>query len=168
MGVPADTHVADAHLLAALDAAVADTGRRVVWVQTHVDRSGAAARSTASWQLSPGPADDGTLLTRWALALTGPVGWRADVPVDGRVVRFPGSDDVPTRLTVHELLGRTAVDRVVGIGATAQPQDVVDTLDGFLRPTRTAHGVELLVEPAGPGRWRPVEISTPHQCCGGH
>ena len=56
---------------------------------------------------------------------------------------------------------------VVGIGAPVGEDDLVDTLDGHLRPERTPDGDRLLVEPAGPGRWRPAEISDPHQCCGG-
>jgi len=159
VGVPAQA--ADAHLLADLDAALAGSGRRAVWVQTHVDRSGPAPVVTASWQLDDGPALPAGLLGDTARPVD-------EVPVDGRVVRFPGSDAVPARITVAQLLATTAVDRVVGIGAPASPEDVVDTVDGYLRPVRHPDGVELLVDPAGPGTWRPVEISSPHECCGGH
>jgi hypothetical protein len=163
VGVPAQA--ADAHLLADLDAALAGTGRRAVWVQTHVDRTGPAPVVTASWQLDDGP----DLPAELFAALSGGTAAPADgAPDDGRAVRFPGGDAVPVRLTVAQLLATTAVDRVVGIGAPAHPEDVVDTVDGFLRPVRHPDGVELLVDPAGPGTWRPVEISTPHECCGGH
>ncbi|SDF47333.1 hypothetical protein [Klenkia brasiliensis] len=163
VGVPAQA--ADAHLLADLDAALTGSGRRAVWVQTHVDRTGPAPVVTASWQLDDGPAVP-------AARFAGPFGDTArpvdGAPVDGRAVRFPGSDAVSARLTVAELLASTAVDRVVGIGAPAGPGDVLDTVDGYLRPVRHPDGVELLVDPAGPGTWRPVEISSPHECCGGH
>lgn len=163
VGVPAQA--ADAHLLADLDAALAGSGRRAVWVQTHVDRSGPAPVVTASWQLDDGPE---LPAERFAAASAGTARPATGVPDDGRAVRFPGSDAVPARLTVAQLLATTAVDRVVGIGAVAHPEDVVDTVDGFLRPLRHPDGVELLVDPAGPGTWRPVETSSPHECCGGH
>ncbi|MEI4270640.1 hypothetical protein TEK04_02790 [Klenkia sp. LSe6-5] len=79
-----------------------------------------------------------------------------------------GRAAVPVRLTVAELLARTAIDRVVGIGGEALPGDEVDTVDGYLRPVRHPDGVELLVDPTGPRTWRPVEIRSPHECCGGH
>ncbi|KQS71494.1 hypothetical protein [Modestobacter sp. Leaf380] len=167
MGVPAAAQAVDVHLLAALDDALSGTGRTVDWVLTHVDRSGPDPRVTASWQVSPGP-DDRTLPHRWALALGGAVLPTDAVPQEGRVVRFPGGDDVPVRVTVADLVAGTAIDRVVGIGSPALPGDVVDSVDGHLRPVRHPDGVELLVDPAGPGTWRPVEISTPHECCGGH
>ncbi|MCO7219644.1 hypothetical protein [Klenkia sp. PcliD-1-E] len=162
VGVPAQAE--DAHLLAALDAVLAGSGRCAVWVQTHVDRRGPAPVLIAGWQLDDGPA---LPAAQFAAAFGGTARPAGGPPVDGRVVRFPGSDAVPVQLTVAELVASTPVDRVVGIGAPAHPEDVVDTVDGYLRPVRHPDGVELLVDPAGPGRWRPVEIRSPHQCCGG-
>lgn len=166
VGVPASGTTGDAHLLATLDRALAGTGRRAVRVLTHVDRSAPVARTTASWQLSPGAADhrDDGLPARLADALAGPVATRSEAPSDGRVVRSPGpsfTGPVP----VADLVEAGLV--VVGIGAPVGEDDLVDTLDGHLRPERSPDGDRLLVEPAGPGRWRPAEISDPHQCCGG-
>jgi hypothetical protein len=172
---PAVDLTADTALLHAIDGALTGTGRRAVLVQTHVDRRHVVAATTVSWQLDgDGEASTGAL----AAALRGPVvqvddggaagGALVEAPRAGRLVRFPGSDAVRGELTAEALVAATAIDVVVGVGAPVAAGDVVDTLDGHLRPQRRAGVVELLVEPAGPGRWRPVEIGDPHQCCGGH
>lgn len=159
---PAADLSADSALLHAVDGALAGTGRRAVVVQTHVDRRHVVAATTTSFQLDgDGPVD---LL---AAALGGPVA-AIGAPHEGRLVRFPGSDGVRGEVAADALVAGTAIDVVVGVGAPVAPRDVVDTLDGHLRPQRREGVVELLVEPAGPGRWRPVEIGDPHQCCGGH
>ncbi|SDN55966.1 hypothetical protein SAMN05660199_00276 [Klenkia soli] len=173
---PAADLSADAHLLHAIDGALAGTGRRAVLVQTHVDRRHVVAATTVSWQLDGGGGE--VEHDALAAALGGPVtqvddggaagGALVEAPRAGRLVRFPGSADVRGEVPVDRLLARTAIDAVVGVGAPVGPGDVVDTLDGHLRPQRRDGAVELLVEPSGPGRWRPVEIADPHRCCGGH
>lgn len=169
VGAPAADRTADTHLLAALDGALAGTGRRAVQVLTHVDRSAPTARTTASWLLSPGSGDldhrDDGLADRLAQELGGPVHPQDGPSPEGRLLRTPGLDGVTGPVPVTALAQAGLV--VVGIGAPVGAEDVVDTLDGFLRPVRTADGDQLLVEPAGPHRWRPIETSNPHQCCGG-
>ena len=174
---PAADLSADTALLHAIDGALAGAGRRAVVVQTHVDRRHVVAATTVSWQLD-GDGDGDQLAGPLAAALRGPVvqvddggaagGALVEAPRAGRLIRFPGSDGVHGELTAGALVTGTGVDVVVGVGATVAPGDVVDTLDGHLRPQRREGIVELLVEPAGPGRWRPVEIGDPHRCCGGH
>ncbi len=84
----------------------------------------------------------------------------------GRCVRFLGQEDVTGDHPVGHLLAVTEIDEVVGVGRAVTADDVVATA-GFLRPQLLDGRVVLLVEPAAGGRWRPVEVESPHRCCGG-
>ncbi|MEU4446407.1 hypothetical protein AB0K14_06900 [Actinosynnema sp. NPDC050801] len=165
----------DALLLDAFDGVAAD------FVCTHVDRLGPVAVTTLSAHV-PGEVD----VDRLAEALGGPVvvlddsdgADDSDGPAvraaragrdraDGRCVRFPGQDALTGTHPAAEVVARSAIDRVVGIGVEVAPTDPVETL-GFLRPVCREGELVLLVEPAVGGVLRPAEAETPHECCGGH
>jgi hypothetical protein len=84
---------------------------------------------------------------------------------EGRCVRFPGQQSLAGVHSVAEIVTGSAVDRVAGVGVAVAAQDVVDT-GGFLRPQFRSGELVLLVEPAGGGVLRPVEVQHPHECCG--
>ncbi|WP_369140431.1 hypothetical protein [Modestobacter versicolor] len=182
-GVPADDVLPDAHLLAAVDAALAGSGTAAELVCTSVDRSATAPRAGVAVRLTAAPADPDRTRTALATALGGPVvvdgeaGPDGATPavaallaaqdgVDGRCVRFPGQDAVAGRLPVADLVARTAIDAVVGVGTAVGPDAVVDTL-GFLRPQFTDGRLTLVVEQAAGGVLQPFEVEFPHECCGG-
>jgi len=182
-GVPAPEVVPDAHLLAAVDGALAGSGASAEVVCTHVDRSAGVPATGVSVRLSAEPADPAATLVALARTLGGPVVLAEDCPApgarpavaalreaatgsSGRVVRFPGQDAVSGRLPVTELMAATAIDEVVGVGVTVTSDHVVDTR-GFLRPHWSDGRLRLLVEQAAGGVLQPFEIESPHECCGG-
>lgn len=89
----------------------------------------------------------------------------AATETSGRLVHFDGADALVGRLTVADVLARSAVDEVVVVGGL--PHDgatVVDTR-GFVRPRVEAGRVTLLVQPAAGGTVVPFEREHPHRCC---
>lgn len=169
--VPAADRLPDAHLLAAVDGALAGTGHRARRVSTHVDRSGPVAVTAVALDLMPADPPP-AVLDALTLAL-GSGGEDVTAAVDealartgGRCVRFVGQEHVTGEHTVAELLAVTEIDEVVGVGRAVAPGDAVATA-GFLRPQLLDGRMVLLVEPAAGGRLRPVEVESPHQCCGG-
>ncbi|QXG74594.1 hypothetical protein KUM42_11915 [Modestobacter sp. L9-4] len=178
----------DAHLLAAVDEALAGSGAVAELVCTHVDRSAAVPRAGVSLRLDGEPADPAATRAALARALSGPVVTgeqdgeqdgeesapartavaEAAAGSAGRAVRFPGQTGVSGLVPVARLLAETAIDRVAGLGGAVADTDVVDTGDhGFLRPTWSGGELTLLVEPTVGGVLRPFEIEDPHECCGG-
>ncbi|GAB4082224.1 hypothetical protein GCU67_19920 [Modestobacter muralis] len=183
-GSPGAEVLPDAHLLAAVDAALAGSGTSAELVCTSVDRSAGVPRTGVALRLSAEPADPAGTRVALARALGGPVvdegtagqGHDAAPAVtaltqvrdgaDGRCVRFPGQDVVQGRLSVADLVAATAIEEVVGVGVQVGPEHVVDTL-GFLRPVFTAGRLRLVVEQGAEGALQPFEIADPHECCGG-
>ena len=184
-GAPGADQVPDAHLLAAVDEALAGSGAEAELVCTHVDRSAPEPRIGVSLRLTGEPADPAATRSALARALAGPVvaegAGEAEVAgpartalleagagTAGRAVRFPGSAQVSGQVTVADLIAATALARVVGIGVQPSGTDVVDTgPNGFLRPTLGDGQLTLLVERAAGGVLQPFEIEDPHECCGG-
>jgi hypothetical protein len=184
-GVPGDDVRPDAHLLAAVDRALAGSGAAAELVCTSVDRSAAALGTGVAVRLTAEPTDPAATRTALAGALGGPVvvdgdpgGDEAAAPavaalrtvrdgLGGRCVRFPGQDAVTGRLPAAELLAATAIDELVGVGVAVTPDAVVDTL-GFLRPQFAGGRLTLMVEQAAGGVLQPFEVQFPHECCGGH
>ncbi len=82
----------------------------------------------------------------------------------GRCVRFPGQGSVSGRVTVADLLARTAIDRVAASGAPVSCSDVVET-GGHLRPCFEAGRLALRVGPAASGMLVPTETAVRHECC---
>jgi hypothetical protein len=68
------------------------------------------------------------------------------------------------RVTVAELLHRTAIDRVAGSGTPVSGGDVVET-GGYLRPCFETGRLALRVGPAAGGVLVPVEAAVRHDCC---
>ncbi|WP_307834312.1 hypothetical protein [Paractinoplanes lichenicola] len=86
----------------------------------------------------------------------------------GRAVIFPGSADLTGRLTVAELLERTAIDRVEVLGSGVADDDaVVDTRD-FVRPQYRGGDLVLVTMPAAGGVLVPFETRDPTPCCADH
>ena len=188
-GVPRDDLVPDAHLLAAVDEALAGSGAGAELVCTHVDRSGPAPRVGVSLRLTGEPAVPAATRSALARALGGPVVaegtddaeevtgpartalLEAGAAAAGRVVRFPGQAEVSGRITVADLIAGTAIEQVVGIAVEVAGTDVVDTgPNGYLRPTFSGGQLTLLVERAAGGGIQPFEGENQHVCCegGGH
>ncbi|MDQ2588739.1 hypothetical protein [Saccharothrix yanglingensis] len=155
-----------AHLDALVLAAIGDAD----FVFTHVDHRGPVAVTAVSAHVTGEPV---------AELLGAPVstpdsadspGARAAVGArdrtDGRCIRFPGQGALTGTHPAAEVVARSAIERVVGIGVPVAPTDPVETL-GFLRPVCRDGELVLLVEPAVGGVLRPAESENPHECCGG-
>ena len=86
----------------------------------------------------------------------------------GRAVRFPGSSALVGELPVADVLARTAVDRVLELGAgEADPATVLVTR-GFVRPRWTGGDLVLHVQPHRGGTLVPFESPDPTPCCADH
>jgi hypothetical protein len=186
-----------AHAEAEIHAALRAAGLRVDLVCTHIDRTATVATVTASARLVGSLSSDAldvlaerldgvvvaldadatvtlsaTAVTSSAVEPTARIDAAAHAAraaasrTEGRCVRFPGQQSLVGVHSVTEIVTGSAVDRVAGVGVAVVAQDVVDT-GGFLRPQFRSGELVLLVEPAGGGVLRPVEVQHPHECCAG-
>ncbi len=106
--------------------------------------------------------DTGALSGAWA-AVTA-----AATRSSGRLVRYPGVDQLRGVLPVADLLDRSVVDEVVVVGGSAHDGGtLVDTRD-FVRPQLSDGRVRLLVQPAVGGVMVPFEKENPERCCEDH
>ena len=182
-GVPDADVVPDAHLLAAVDEALAGSGAVAEVVCTYTDSSAPLPGTGVAVRLSAEPADHAATLVALARTLGGPVvrsescdnpGAQAGLAAlreatagtAGRCVRFPGQEQVSGKVSVADLIAATAIEDVVGVGVTVTPDHLVDTRD-FLRPTWSGGRLTLVVEQAAGGVLQPFETEFPHECCGG-
>ncbi|WP_380163831.1 hypothetical protein [Jannaschia sp. R86511] len=130
---------------------------------------GSAGPDGAVVATGPGLADgacrgDGTAALAGAWAAVAAAATR----VSGRLVRYPGVDELRGVLSVSELLGRSVVDEVVVVGGSGHDgTTLVDTRD-FVRPVVTEGRVRLLVQPAVGGVMVPFEKQNPERCCEDH
>jgi len=86
----------------------------------------------------------------------------------GRAVLFPGSTRLPGRVTVAEVLDRTAIDTIRGVGGvTVTGSDTIRTRD-FLRPVYTHGRLVLEVQEAAGGVLVGFEDPSPTACCAAH
>jgi hypothetical protein len=86
----------------------------------------------------------------------------------GRAVLFPGVAKLIGVLTVAEVLGLSAIDRIEVLGGgTPDPSTPIDTGD-FVRPQWRAGELVLSTTPAVGGRLVPFETRNPTPCCGEH
>ena len=110
--------VPDAHLLAAVDAALAGSGATAEVVCTHVDRSAATARTGISLRLAGEPADPAATRSALVRELEGPV---LDGPVlDGPVLDGPVLDAVAGTVDDPAAPARTALaEASTGVGGRA-------------------------------------------------
>ena len=182
-GALRDDVLPDAHLLAAVDEALAGSGTSAELVCTSVDRSAGVPRPGVALRLAGEPVDRRATRTALERTLGGPVvigDEEAEHPdavaaavleaarqgAAGRCVRFPGQESAHGRLSAADLIAGTAIDELVGVGLQVAPDAVVDTL-GFLRPQWSGGRLTLLVEQTAGGVLKPFEIESPHECCGG-
>lgn len=86
----------------------------------------------------------------------------------GRAIVFPGSAAAAGAPTVGELLERTAIDVVTGLGALAVEDDAVVHTFGHVRPVFRPGGLVLPVVPYGAVDVTPFEVRHPTPCCAGH
>jgi hypothetical protein len=92
----------------------------------------------------------------------------ADPPEGARAVVFPGSDRLTGVVTVQDVLGKTAIERVTLLGGgDPPPGQELDTRD-FVRPQWTEGRLTLVVQPASEGRLVPFESPNPTPCCADH
>ena len=86
----------------------------------------------------------------------------------GRAVVFPGSEALIGRLSVAEVLARSAIDMVVLIGGgPAAPDDILDTQE-HVRPEFVDGRLVLRTRPAAGGVLVPFEQPSPTPCCAAH
>ncbi|MFB7337895.1 hypothetical protein FNH09_06675 [Streptomyces adustus] len=91
----------------------------------------------------------------------------------GRAVSYPGVDALVGTVTVADLLGLSAVDRVVVVGAPSvdgagpDPATAVRTRD-HVRPEWRDGRLTLALVPAVGGALAPFEVPNPTPCCADH
>ncbi|GAA2070904.1 hypothetical protein [Actinomadura alba] len=86
----------------------------------------------------------------------------------GRAVLFPGAQRLTGTLTAGEVLGRSAIERIVVLMGEEPSADVlVDTRD-HVRPEWREGRLTLLALPAGKGVIAPYEVPNPTPCCAVH
>jgi hypothetical protein len=86
----------------------------------------------------------------------------------GRAVLYPGMDQLTGTLTVAQVLGSSAIDRITVIGGPPpQPDTLVDTR-GFVRPQWRDGALTLVTTPVAGERIAPFELPNPTPCCADH
>ncbi|MGI5488547.1 hypothetical protein [Microtetraspora malaysiensis] len=87
----------------------------------------------------------------------------------GRVVLFPGRDELTGTLAVGEILARSAVERVVVLAQAEEPDaDTAVVTNDHVRPEWRDGVMTLVTMPASGGRLTPAEIPNPTPCCADH
>lgn len=86
----------------------------------------------------------------------------------GRLVHFPGVEQLVGTMTVQELLDRSAVDRVRVLTAGEAEPDVRVVTRNHVRPTWLDGELVLLTQPAVGGTVVPFESPSPTACCADH
>ncbi|MBK6017795.1 hypothetical protein [Streptomyces sp. MBT53] len=89
----------------------------------------------------------------------------------GRAVLFPGMEHLTGTVPLSDLLERTAIDRVIVVGATSgelpTPTTPVHTQD-HVRPEWREGELVLALVPAVGGTLAPFEVPNPTPCCADH
>lgn len=188
--VAAPSAVHDPHLVDAVDRALLGTGTRAERIHTHVDRTAMVSAAVVSvlldTELPAGTAAQ--VCARLATALDGPVaafdadrapvasvGDHLDAPagaardarsgVDGRCVRFPEQEQVTGTHTVRDLL---APGSAPGWASGCRwPRPTWSRLPASSARTWRTAGWCCWSSRSRGARLRPVEMESPHQCCGG-
>ncbi|MEO3808168.1 hypothetical protein ABGB17_04130 [Sphaerisporangium sp. B11E5] len=87
----------------------------------------------------------------------------------GRLVLFPGHDELTGTLGVAEVVARSGIDRVVVLAHAGDPApDTPVVTNDFVRPQWRDGEVVLLTMPAAGGRLTPAEVPNPTPCCADH
>ncbi|MEU9410223.1 hypothetical protein AB0E08_31680 [Streptomyces sp. NPDC048281] len=91
-------------------------------------------------------------------------------PASGRAVAYPGVAHLTGTVTVADLLGRTAVERLVVLGApdARLPLDTEVLTQDHVRPEWRDGVLTLALVPAAGGRLAPFEVPNPTPCCADH
>lgn len=92
---------------------------------------------------------------------------RGQARKDGRAFRFQGMDRLTGRLSVAELIERSAIDAVQPLGGVADGQTMVETMN-FVRPYVQDGTLVLAMTPLPDGAFQPFEVQQPHDCCADH
>ncbi|WP_222192835.1 hypothetical protein [Modestobacter italicus] len=149
---PGADEVPDAHLLAAVDEALAGSGTGAELVCTHVDRSGPVPRAGVSLRLAGEPADPAATRAALARALSGPVvtgGPDAEHAGDGG--SEPGAGDealaAPARTALDEAGAGTA-GRAIRFPGSAEVAGRIAVAD-LIAATAIEQVTGIGVEPAG-------------------
>ncbi|WP_433226506.1 hypothetical protein [Microtetraspora malaysiensis] len=87
----------------------------------------------------------------------------------GRIVLFPGRDELTGTLAVGEIIARSAVERVVVLAQVEEPDaDTAVVTNDHVRPEWRDGVLTLVTMPASGGRLTPAEIPNPTPCCADH
>ncbi|WNV76914.1 hypothetical protein [Geodermatophilus sp. DSM 44513] len=86
---------------------------------------------------------------------------------EGRVLRFPGQDELPALLPLADVVATTVVEEVLRVGVPDDPALVLRT-NGYVRLRLAGGRVQLPVTPWDDGEVCPFEQADSHPCCGGH
>jgi hypothetical protein len=121
-----------------------------------LDRNFAAVMSAASLVYEVGPRD-GCAWARAAIEL-------ARAGREGRAIRFRGQRSLTGARSVAEILERSDIERVEGLGQKVEAGSIVVTRD-HLRPVFTNGELVLYVTPLAAGRFQPFESAAPYRCC---
>ncbi|MER5787248.1 hypothetical protein [Streptomyces sp. NPDC001980] len=91
-------------------------------------------------------------------------------PASGRAVAYPGVAHLTGTVTVADLLDRTAVERLVVLGApdAELPPDSEVLTQDHVRPEWRDGVLTLALVPAVGGRLAPFEVPNPTPCCADH
>lgn len=121
-----------------------------------LDRQFSAVMSAASLLREVGPRD-GCLWARTAIEL-------ARAGREGRAIRFRGQSSLTGVRSVAEILARSEIQRVEGLGEPVEPGSIVVTRE-HLRPIFANGELVLYVTPLTGGRFQPFESAAPYRCC---
>lgn len=87
--------------------------------------------------------------------------------VSGRLVRFPGQDELPDRFPLNQVTARCAIEAVELLGLADDPGLVLRTR-GHVRPQYRAGVLVLPVTAWDAGEVCPFESPSPRACCSDH
>ncbi|MGP3913479.1 hypothetical protein [Nonomuraea sp. 10N515B] len=156
--VPADAAGGDPHVACSL--AVPQSAAASVAVSGSESVAGVPA--DVSWV--PGEHRAGPLAAGAALAAA-----EHEARRGGRVAAYPGRDLLTGTVRVGELLGRSAIERVVVLASPDPPGDDVQVVTAdHVRPVWRDGLMTLLAMPAAGGRIAPAEVPNPTPCCADH
>lgn len=121
-----------------------------------LEREFSAVMSAASLLREIGPRE-GCLWARMAIE-------RARAGREGRAIRFRGQASLTGARSVAEILERSEIVRVEGLGEPVESGSIVITHD-YLRPVFVNGELVLYVTPLSSGRFQPFESAAPYRCC---
>ncbi|MGI5289555.1 hypothetical protein ACQEVF_40310 [Nonomuraea polychroma] len=160
--VPADAAGGDPHVACSL--AVPESAAESIAgsVAESVAAAGAESIADVSWVL--GDRRAGPLAGGAELAAA-----EHEARRGGRVVAYPGRDLLTGTVSVGELLGGSAIERVMVLASPDPPgDDVMVVTADHVRPVWRDGLMTLLTMPAAGGRIAPAEVPNPTPCCADH